>query len=189
MTPATAVFRVPALLLNHRQQAIAKASSHEIRTPLNAILGYAQLLERDRHLKEDQKRKIDIIHSSGTHLLTLIDDILEMSKIEAGRTTLVVEPFDLHALLNDVCLMFRELTEEKGLELTLDQDPHLPRALSGDAVKVRQVVINLLSNAVKFTRRGRIVVRARSHVVGGGQHECGDTLSVVCKIEVPRLRE
>ena len=144
--------------------------SHEIRTPLNAVLGYAQLLEHDRHLNEDQKRKIDIIHSSGTHLLTLINDILEMSKIEAGRTTLAVEPFDLHVLLNDVCLMFRELTEKKGLELTLDQDPQLPRALSGDAGKVRQVVINLLSNAVKFTRRGWIVVRARSRVAGGDQH-------------------
>ncbi|HVQ64023.1 MAG TPA: ATP-binding protein, partial [Terriglobia bacterium] len=144
--------------------------SHEIRTPLNAILGYAQLLEHDRHLNEDQKRKIDIIHSSGTHLLTLINDILEMSKIEAGRTTLVVEPFDLHVLLNDVCLMFRELTEKKGLELTLDQDPQLPRALTGDAGKVRQVIINLLSNAVKFTRRGWLVVRARSRVASGDQH-------------------
>ena len=76
--------------------------SHEIRTPMNAILGYAQLLQRDRSLGDDQKQKIDIIHSSGNHLLTLINDILEMSKIEAGRATLAVEPFDLHALLHDV---------------------------------------------------------------------------------------
>ena len=153
--------------------------SHEIRTPLNAILGYAQLLEHDRHLSADQKRKIDVIHSSGTHLLTLLNDILEMSKIEAGRTTLAVEPFDLHALLNDVCLMFRELTDKKGLELTLDQDPHLPRGLTGDAGKVRQVVINLVSNAVKFTHRGRITVRAHSRVAGDQQYviaiSVGDT--------------
>ena len=79
-------------------------------------------------LGDDQKQKIDIIHSSGNHLLTLINDILEMSKIEAGRTTLTVEPFDLHALLNEVQLMFRELTGEKGLELTFELDPPTCRA-------------------------------------------------------------
>ncbi len=130
--------------------------SHEIRTPMNAILGYAQLLRRDPDLGDEQKQKIGIVHSSGDHLLTLINDILEMSKIEAGRATLTVEPFDLGALLNDVRLMFRDLTEKKSLELTFEQDPHLPRALAGDAVKIRQVVINLLSNAVKFTERGRV---------------------------------
>ena len=106
--------------------------SHEIRTPMNAILGYAQLLGRDRTLSDDQKQKIDIIHSSGNHLLTLINDILEMSKIEAGRTTLTVEPFDLHALLNDVQLMFRELTAKKGLELIFEHDPApAPGAVGG----------------------------------------------------------
>ena len=144
--------------------------SHEIRTPMNAILGYAQLLERDQDLGDAQKQKIDIIHSSGNHLLTLINDILEMSKIEAGRATLAVEPFDLHALLHDVQLMFRELTEHKGLELTFEQDRHLPRALSGDAGKVRQVLINLLSNAVKFTDSGRIAVRASSRSVAEDRH-------------------
>ena len=144
--------------------------SHEIRTPMNAILGYAQLLERDRDLDDDQKQKIDIIQSSGNHLLTLINDILEMSKIEAGHATLAVEPFDLHALLHDVQWMFRELTENKGLELTFEQDPHLPRALSGDAGKVRQVLINLLSNAVKFTNDGRVAVRASSRAVAGDRH-------------------
>ena len=144
--------------------------SHEIRTPMNAILGYAQLLERDQDLRDDQKQKIDIIHSSGNHLLTLINDILEMSKIEAGRATHAVEPFDLHALLHDVQWMFRELTENKGLELTFEQDPHLPRALLGDAGKVRQVLINLLSNAVKFTNAGRVAVRASSRVAAGDQH-------------------
>ena len=144
--------------------------SHEIRTPMNAILGYAQLLGRDEDLSRDQKQKIDIIHSSGNHLLTLIDDILEMSKIEAGRATLVVEPFDLRALLTDVQLMFRELIEHKGLELTFEIGDHLPRALSGDAGKVRQVVINLLSNAVKFTTRGRIAVRASARPAAQDRH-------------------
>jgi two-component system sensor histidine kinase/response regulator len=144
--------------------------THEIRTPMNAILGYAQLLGRDEDLGGDQKQKIDIIHSSGNHLLTLIDDILEMSKIEAGRATLVVEPFDVLALLSDVQLMFRKLAENKGLELTFEQDPRLPRALSGDAGKVRQVAINLVSNAVKFTAHGRITVRASSRPAALDRH-------------------
>ena len=144
--------------------------SHEIRTPMNAILGYAQLLGRDQALSDRQKEKIDIIHSSGNHLLTLINDILEMSKIEAGRTTVAVEPFDLPALLADVQLMFRELAEKKGLQLIFVQDPGLPQAMSGDAGKVRQVVINLLSNAVKFTRSGHIAVRASSRPAAGDRH-------------------
>jgi PAS domain S-box-containing protein len=140
--------------------------SHEIRTPMNAILGYAQLLGRDPDLGGDQKQKIDIIHASGHHLLTLINDILEMSKIEAGRATLAVEPFDLHALLVDVERMFRELTGNRGLGLAFEQDRDLPRTFSGDAGKVRQVVINLLSNAVKFTERGRVAVHTGSRPLG-----------------------
>jgi signal transduction histidine kinase len=143
--------------------------SHEIRTPMNAILGYAQLLGRDRHLGDAQKEQIEIIRSSGNHLLILIDDILEMSKIEAGRATLVLEPFDLHALLKNVELMFRQLTGTKGLELAFEQDG-LPGALLGDAGKVRQVVINLVSNAVKFTTHGRIAVRARCGGSAGDRH-------------------
>ena len=143
--------------------------SHEIRTPMNAILGYAQLLGRDRHLGDIQKQQIEIIRSSGHHLLTLIDDILEMSKIEAGRATLVLEPFDLQALLRDVELMFRQLTGTKRLELTFEQD-RLPGALLGDAGQIRQVVINLVSNAVKFTTQGRIAGRAGSRRAAGDRH-------------------
>ena len=140
---------------NRAKSAFLANMSHEIRTPMNAILGYAQLLERDRALGDDQRRKIDVIRSSGDHLLTLINDVLEMSKIEAGRTTCAAEPFDLDALLHDVEAMFRELTASQGLELAFEQDPHVPRVLSGDAGKVRQVLINLLGNAVKFTAAGQ----------------------------------
>ena len=155
---------------NRAKSAFLANMSHEIRTPMNAILGYAQLLERDRNLGDDQRQKIDIIHSSGSHLLTLINDILEMSKIEAGRATLVLEPFDIRALMRDVQWMFRELAEHKGLELTFEPDSSLPAALSGDAGKVRQVVINLLSNAIKFTTHGRISVRASARVTGRDRH-------------------
>jgi len=133
--------------------------SHEIRTPMNAILGYAQLLGREPELGEDQKRKIEVIHTSGNHLLTLINDILEMSKIEAGRTTLRTEQFNPGCLLDEVRAMFRELVENRGLSLTFEQAGALPGGLAGDPGKIRQVLINLLSNAVKFTPRGRIVVR------------------------------
>jgi PAS domain S-box-containing protein len=136
--------------------------SHEIRTPMNAILGYAQLLGRDRHLGDEQKRKIDVIHSSGSHLLTLINDILEMSKIEAGRTTLKIETFSLGALLEEVHSMFRELVAGKGLALSFEHASAVPDELSGDPGKIRQVLINLLSNAVKFTERGGITLRGLS---------------------------
>src|SRR5262249_34461190 len=90
--------------------------SHEIRTPMNAILGYAQLLLRESSLADSQRQKLGVIHSSGNHLLTLINDILEMSRIESGRATLLEEPFDLDALLADVDLMFAPLAFEKGLD-------------------------------------------------------------------------
>ena len=155
---------------NRAKSAFLANMSHEIRTPMNAILGYAQLLERDRVLGDDQRRKIDVIRSSGGHLLTLLNDVLEMSKIEAGRTTCAAEPFDLGALLRDVEAMFRELTESQGLELAFEQDPHVPRALSGDAGKVRQVLINLLSNAVKFTATGRVAVRTSARLTAANRH-------------------
>jgi PAS domain S-box-containing protein len=140
--------------------------SHEIRTPMNAILGYAQLLRRDPSLDAEQKRKLEIIHSSGDHLLTVINDILEMSKIEAGRTTVTAEPFELEALLDDVHHMFAPLTSARNIALRLERHPSLPRAVTSDAVKVRQVLINLLSNAAKFTERGHILVHAQAEPAG-----------------------
>jgi PAS domain S-box-containing protein len=140
--------------------------SHEIRTPMNAILGYAQLLGRDQQLGDEQKKKIDVIRNSGSHLLTLINDILEMSKIEAGRTTVKYEAFNPGELLNQVRSMFRELVEEKGLALSFEGVNTLPAGLSGDPGKIRQVLINLLSNAVKFTERGGITVRAGVQSMG-----------------------
>ena len=155
---------------NRAKSAFLANMSHEIRTPMNAILGYAQLLRRDPDLRRRAEAE-DRDHPlrAASHLLTLINDILEMSKIEAGRATLVVDPFDLATLLQDVQLMFRELTENEGPRRSRSsRTPHLPRALAGDAGKVRQVVINLLSNAVKFTERGRVAVRVSSAQVRHG---------------------
>ncbi|HVY26645.1 MAG TPA: PAS domain S-box protein [Polyangiaceae bacterium] len=143
--------------------------SHEIRTPMNAVLGYAQLLQRDESLGQSQRRSLEVIHTSGQHLLNLISDILEMSKIEAGRTTLTLRAFDLHANLRELERMFLPLVREKGLEFGCELGADVPRAVTGDAVKIQQVLINLVSNAVKFTERGRVRVHVSATRTEGGQ--------------------
>jgi signal transduction histidine kinase/FixJ family two-component response regulator len=143
--------------------------SHEIRTPMNSILGYAQLLEADRRLDEGQREKLRVIGASGEHLLGIIDDILEMSRIEAGRTPLRNEPFELAAVLEQARLMFAEASAARGLGLEVETGDALVRVLDGDAGKVRQVLINLLGNAVKFTERGTIRLRASSRAAGSGR--------------------
>ncbi len=135
--------------------------SHEIRTPMNAILGYAQLLQVDGSLDPAQRRKVKAIHTSGDHLLGLLNDILEMSRIEAGRLALSVQPFHLHALLDGVRSMFMELTSQRGLQFQVELAPDLARGIQSDPGKIRQVLINLLGNATKFTNRGRIDVLRR----------------------------
>jgi CheY-like chemotaxis protein len=144
--------------------------SHEIRTPMNAILGYAQLLQRDPELGEVRRGKVDVILSSGAHLLQILNDVLEMSKIEAGRISLTTAPFDLRAMLADVESMFHELARAKGVALVLERADDLPRGLEGDGGKIKQVVINLLSNAVKFTDEGSIRIRASSVPLEADKH-------------------
>jgi signal transduction histidine kinase len=134
--------------------------SHEIRTPMNAILGYAQLLHDETGLDAAQRRKLEVIHDSGEHLLGLINDVLEMSRIEAGRVTLNEQAFDLPVLLEQVCSMFSGQASARGLKLELVQEAGLVQMLIGDAGKLRQVLINLLGNALKFTERGTIKVHA-----------------------------
>jgi signal transduction histidine kinase/CheY-like chemotaxis protein len=134
--------------------------SHEIRTPMNAILGFAQLLDRDPSLSPQARNKVSTIMRSGEHLLSIINDVLEMSRIEAGRTELRPQPMDLHDLLNDLTAMFRLLGEEKGLSFSLDCASDLPHYLEADLGKLRQILVNLLGNAVKFTMDGSIVLSA-----------------------------
>ncbi len=130
--------------------------SHELRTPLNAILGFVQLMERDRGLNGEQRENLGIIMRSGEHLLTLINDVLSLSKIEAGRATLDLAPFDLWRMLEGLEEMFRRRTELKGLRLSVDVDGSVPQFVMGDEAKLRQVLINLLGNAVKFTTAGEV---------------------------------
>jgi PAS domain S-box-containing protein len=133
--------------------------SHELRTPLNAILGFSQLLSRDHDLNADQQEKVNIINRSGEHLLNLINDILAMSKIEAGRVTLTLKSFDLQSLLSNLEELFRLKAESKGLTLTIAVEASTPRYIETDEGKLRQVLINLLSNAIKFTAQGGITLQ------------------------------
>ncbi|MEL6814304.1 MAG: AAA family ATPase [Cyanobacteria bacterium J06598_3] len=133
--------------------------SHELRSPLNAILGFAQVMKRSQGLPQEHYDNVSIISSSGEHLLSLINDVLNMSKIEAGRTTLTPSDFDLHSLLNDLRDLFQIKAAEKSLRYEVSQSPDLPRYVYADAGKLKQILINLLSNALKFTQTGKIVLR------------------------------
>lgn len=136
--------------------------SHEIRTPMNAILGFTQLLDRDPSLTPDQRASLSTIARSGEHLLALINDVLEMSKIEAGRTALNPVAFNLHDLINDLAMMFRIRTKEKNLLFTVEMAEDLPQFVLADVGKLRQILINLLGNSVKFTEQGGIALRVAS---------------------------
>ena len=136
--------------------------SHEIRTPINAIMGFSQLMQRDDTLAPQQRQHLDVINRSGEHLLALITDVLEMSKIEAGRTTMNPTTFSLRSLLEDLELMFRMRTDSKKLTFALEGLGHIPQYVEGDEGKLRQILINLLGNAVKFTETGGIVLRIQT---------------------------
>jgi PAS domain S-box-containing protein len=136
--------------------------SHELRTPLNAILGFSSMMRKDPQLPESEKQNIDIINRSGAHLLSLINDVLEMAKIEAGRVQLENVPFDLDAMVRGVNDMMALRAQSKGLQLELDQSSQFPRYIIGDEARLRQILINLLSNAIKFTRAGGVTLRLRA---------------------------
>lgn len=136
--------------------------SHELRTPLNAILGFTQLMHHDPAISGEYQQYLDIISHSGEHLLNLINDILEMSKIEAGQVTLNEKSFDLHYLINSLEEMLRLKARSKRLELRLDCDVNVPQYVITDENKLRQVLINLLNNAIKFTEKGTVILRVRS---------------------------
>src|SRR5438445_6551912 len=136
--------------------------SHEIRTPMNAILGFSQLMLRDQDLTPRQCQYLGTINRSGEHLLALINDILEMSKIEAGRTTLNPSTIDLPVLLRDLEMMFRIRTDEKKLSFSVETIGDVPRFIVTDINKLRQVFINVLGNAVKFTEQGGVALRVHA---------------------------
>jgi CheY-like chemotaxis protein len=141
--------------------------SHEIRTPMNAILGFSQLMLRDASLTPAQREHLQIIDRNGEHLLALINDVLEMSKIEARRIALRPAPFDLHAFVHDLDTMFASRARAKGLAFSVRGVSGLPAAALGDEGRLRQIFVNLIANAVKFTTSGSISVRLEAHDLRG----------------------
>lgn len=135
--------------------------SHEIRTPMNAILGFSQILQRDERLTEEQRSNVISINKSGEHLLGLINDILDMSKIDTGKIKLLPVTFNLHHLCNDINEMFSFTLSKKNLTFDLVLADLLPEVIVADENRVRQVIINLVGNAVKFTNQGGISITFR----------------------------
>jgi signal transduction histidine kinase/CheY-like chemotaxis protein len=186
---------------NQAKSTFLANMSHELRTPLNLILGFSQLMSRSPNLPPEQQEHLGTITRSGEHLLTLINQLLDLSKIEAGRATLNETPFDLYYLLDDLQCMFQLKADSKGLQLLFDRTPDVPQYVRTDEVKLRQVLINLLCNAIKFTKAGRVSVRLcpaidnRSLVIGNGQErtnhplhfEIEDTGSGIAQEELDKL--
>ncbi len=154
---------------NRAKSAFLANMSHELRTPLNAILGFSQLMQNDRNLTPDQSENLGIVRRSGKHLLTLINQVLDLSKIEAGHMPLLENEFDLNQMLEDIKGMFSLKAREKGLWLHLDLAAEIQQFIKTDEVKLRQVLINLTGNALKFTKQGGIKIQVRQEAVNSEQ--------------------
>ena len=159
---ALATARDAADTANQAKSTFLANMSHELRTPLNAILGFAQLMARDVALPPDTRKNLTIINRSGEHLLAMINDILDISKIEAGKIEVREEPFDLEHLVHDIGEMLRFRGYAKGLQITLELADDAQLHLSADLGKLRQVLINVMGNSLKFTEDGGITLRVRT---------------------------
>ena len=136
--------------------------SHELRTPLNSILGFTQLMSYERNLTPSLQERLQIVNRSGRHLLDLINDILDLSKIESGEMTLYLSDLALKKMLNSIEEMLQFKAKSKGLKLIVERDPNLPQFVHTDEKKLYQVLVNLLGNAIKFTNQGSVTLRVRS---------------------------
>jgi ABC-type amino acid transport substrate-binding protein/CheY-like chemotaxis protein/nitrogen-specific signal transduction histidine kinase len=178
---------------NRAKSTFLANMSHELRTPLNAILGFSEMMARDSSINTKQIDSLNIINRSGQHLLGLINNVLDMSKIEAGRTELEAAPLDLHQLLQEIGDMFRLRAETKDLAFTLELSPGLPQYVLLDMSKLRQVFINLLGNAVTITEAGGVAMRADAEALPNGnwqlRFEVADTGTGIPADEVETIFE
>jgi signal transduction histidine kinase/FixJ family two-component response regulator len=146
---------------NRAKSVFLANMSHELRTPLNSVIGFSQLMSRDTELSEQQRRNLETIRVSGKHLLGLINNVLELAKIDAGKLELVLEPVNLHELLQEILSIFKPQIQEAGLTFDVELSD-LPKVVLADSPKLRQVLLNLLSNAVKFTQQGGVTLNVGS---------------------------
>ena len=164
---------------NHAKSEFLARMTHELRTPLNAILGFTQILHRQRNLQNQQKQYLETILRSSQHLLALINDILDISKIEAGMAELHITSFDLYSLLDGIESMLYLKAKSKGIQLTFELNPQVPQYIQTDENKLRQVLINVLGNAIKFTDSGSVKLRLQ---VSSMQQELEDDSAPHCSI-------
>ncbi|MEP6486070.1 ATP-binding protein [Microcoleus vaginatus GB2-A3] len=189
-TAELAVAKDKAEVANQAKSTFLANMSHELRSPLNAILGFSQLMTHSQTLSPEHQENISIISSSGEHLLTLINNVLDLSKIESGRTTLNRQKFDLYRLLNDLEDMFQLKADDKHLQLVFERSPDVPQYVETDDLKLRQILINLLNNSLKFTDEGGVSVRVSKQSSGRNQQAEGEKvyfLEQLTDTEVPAI--
>ncbi len=161
-TLALSIAKEAAEAANRAKSVFLANMSHELRTPLNAILGFSNMMRNNTRLEQAERDKLDLINRSGEHLLSIINDVLEMAKIETGRIHLEEIPFDLGGMVRDVANLLSIRAKEKGLRLLIDHSSPFPRFISADEGRLRQILINLLGNAIKFTLQGGVTLRLGS---------------------------
>jgi signal transduction histidine kinase/CheY-like chemotaxis protein len=160
-TTELSVAKERAETANRAKSVFLANMSHELRTPLNAVLGFSQLMRNAPEATAEQRKNLGIITRSGEHLLNLINNVLDISKIESGRVLLEESATDLHQILQEIRSLMYVKAKEKGLDFTVEQSGDFPRLVNADAGKLRQVLINLIGNAVKFTDTGWVILQAR----------------------------
>ena len=166
--------KIDAEKANNSKSVFLANMSHEIRTPMNSILGFTEILD-GQIIDKQHKEYLRSINSSGKALLTIINDILDLSKVESGKINIEYNAVNLHHIISDMQYIFSQKAEDKGLNLVLDIDPNIPKALLMDEARIRQILVNLIGNAIKFTSSGYVKILAK--IISDG------TIHSFCNIE------